>query len=70
MPFYDYQCDKCGKIKEIQRKMIEDIKVYCDDCNSELRQKIGIDLSVRCRWDELPDNPAISREDLMDPTKY
>jgi putative FmdB family regulatory protein len=34
MPWYDYQCEKCGAVFEVQRAMSDDSKVKCHACGS------------------------------------
>lgn len=40
MPWYDYQCEKCGAVFEVQRAMGEDGKVKCRACGSTRTTKI------------------------------
>ena len=40
MPWYDYQCEKCGAAFEVQRAMGEDGKVKCHVCGSTRTTKI------------------------------
>lgn len=40
MPWYDYQCEKCGAVFEVQRAMGEDGKVKCHVCGSTRTTKI------------------------------
>lgn len=36
---YEFICSKCGEVKEIEKKMIDDMpKVYCMTCNIEMRR--------------------------------
>lgn len=34
MPWYDYQCEKCGAVFEVLRSMDDDGKVKCHHCGS------------------------------------
>ena len=39
MPFYDYRCEKCGKIRTEQRKMIDANKpLECDSCKGRMKK--------------------------------
>ena len=40
MPWYDYQCEKCGFVFEVQRAMSDTGKVQCKSCNSTRTVKI------------------------------
>lgn len=41
MPWFDYVCTSCGKIKEnIIHKAIESPEILCDDCKSKMIRKI------------------------------
>ena len=33
MPNYDYECPKCGKIKEFLHRVVEDPIIFCEDLN-------------------------------------
>jgi putative FmdB family regulatory protein len=40
MPWYDYQCEKCGAVFEVLRSMDDDSKVKCHHCGSSRTVKI------------------------------
>ena len=40
MPWYDYQCEKCGTVFEVQRSMSADGPVRCKQCGSTKTSKI------------------------------
>lgn len=37
MPAYDYKCEKCDIVRETVRKMSDDSKELCLNCNGEMR---------------------------------
>ncbi len=44
MPLYDYECSKCGTIKEVQHSVSEigKIEVLCDDCNKPMKKMLSL----------------------------
>ena len=40
MPWYDYQCEKCGAVFEVQHAMGEESRVKCKHCGSAQTVKI------------------------------
>ena len=40
MPYYDYECSECGKVKEVFHRMADDCEDVCD-CGGELEKLIG-----------------------------
>ena len=40
MPWYDYQCEKCGYVFEVQRAMSDTSSVACKSCQSTRTVKI------------------------------
>ena len=44
MPLYDYECSKCGTIKEVQHSVSEigKIDVLCDDCNKPMKKMLSL----------------------------
>lgn len=40
MPYYDYQCPKCEKIKEEFHLMKETPDIFCDTCKKVKMQKV------------------------------
>ena len=44
MPLYDYECSKCGSIKEVQHSIsdIGIIKVWCDECGNLMKKKLSL----------------------------
>ena len=44
MPLYDYECPKCGAIKEVQHSVSEigKIAVLCDDCKKPMKKMLSL----------------------------
>ena len=44
MPLYDYECPKCGTIKEVQHSVSEigKIDVSCDDCRIPMKKMLSL----------------------------
>lgn len=41
MPSYDFACDTCHRVEEVTRSMKDTSTIYCEDCNSAMRQLIS-----------------------------
>jgi putative FmdB family regulatory protein len=44
MPLYDYECSKCGAVKEVQHSVSEigKIEVLCDDCKKPMKKMLSL----------------------------
>jgi len=44
MPLYDYECSKCGAVKEVQHSVSEigKIEILCDDCNLPMKKMLSL----------------------------
>ncbi|MCX5750848.1 MAG: zinc ribbon domain-containing protein [Candidatus Saganbacteria bacterium] len=41
MPTYDYKCEKCGHLFEIEQRITEDPLKYCPKCKGSIRRLIN-----------------------------
>ena len=41
MPIYEYQCEQCGKTKEVLQKISEDPLSTCEHCSGKLHKLIS-----------------------------
>lgn len=41
MPIYEYECRKCGHVKEVWQKFSEAPLARCESCNGKLRKLIS-----------------------------
>jgi putative FmdB family regulatory protein len=41
MPFYDYECTKCGKTFELQQKMTDKPRERCPECRGKVIRVIS-----------------------------
>ena len=41
MPVYEYECSKCGNLKELFQKMSDPPVGKCDQCNGKMRKLIS-----------------------------
>jgi putative FmdB family regulatory protein len=44
MPLYDYECSKCGEVKEVQHSVSEigRIEILCDDCKKPMKKMLSL----------------------------
>lgn len=42
MAFYDYFCEKCGFIKEVQHSITASPIILCEECSTTLKRTIGV----------------------------
>ena len=44
MPLYDYECSKCGAVKEVQHSVSEigKIEILCVDCNLPMKKMLSL----------------------------
>ena len=42
MPTYDYKCDKCNTIYQVQHQMTETVTPKCALCEGPMRKAFGI----------------------------
>lgn len=56
MPYYEYKCEKCGNITELEFKMTDDrpINIACKekDCNGIMTRKFGSSVHIPEGWGE------------------
>ena len=41
MPIYEYQCTKCGNVKEILQKFSDEAETTCSECDGNLQKIIS-----------------------------